>query len=83
VRHRQGDRAAALAHYEQAVALFRETGDRYNEADTLVRIGDTHHEAGDVPAACDAWRRADAILTELRHPDAQRACERLADSNRE
>jgi tetratricopeptide (TPR) repeat protein len=77
VQHLNGNRARALEHYRQAVQLFQETGDRYNEADTLIRIGDTHREERDMAAARGAWRRADEILTELRHPDAQRARERL------
>jgi tetratricopeptide (TPR) repeat protein len=81
VLHLRGDRAAAMEHYRRAIRLFRETGDRYNEADTLVRIGDTHSDDGDVAEAGIAWRRADKILTELRHPDAQRARERLVRTN--
>ena len=78
VLHLHGDRAGAVEHYRRAIRLFRETGDRYNEADTLVRVGDTHSDDGDVAQARGAWRGADKILTELRHPDAQRARERLA-----
>jgi DNA-binding CsgD family transcriptional regulator/tetratricopeptide (TPR) repeat protein len=77
VEHLRGNRARALDHYRQAVHLFRQTGDRYNEADTLIRIGDTHREDGDLAEAGAVWRRADEILTELSHPDAQRARARL------
>jgi DNA-binding CsgD family transcriptional regulator/tetratricopeptide (TPR) repeat protein len=77
VEHRRNDHASALGHYREAIHLFRETGDRYNEADTLIRLGDTHRDIGDAAAAGDAWLRADEILTALRHPDAQRARERL------
>ena len=77
VEHRRNDHASAMDHYRAAILLFLETGDRYNEADTLIRLGDTHHELGDAAAAVDAWRRADEILTGLRHPDVQRARERL------
>jgi tetratricopeptide (TPR) repeat protein len=76
-QHLRGDRAGALENYRRAIRLFRETGDRYNEADTLIRIGDTHRDAGEVAQAHSAWRRAEELLTELRHPDAQRARDRL------
>ncbi len=82
VQHRRNDRAGAVVHYRHAIRLFRETGDRYNEADTLIRLGDTHRDDGDAAAATGAWRRADEILTDMRHPDAQRARERLDDGCR-
>jgi tetratricopeptide (TPR) repeat protein len=77
IQHRRDDRASAVVHYRHAIRLFRETGDRYNEADTLIRLGDAHHDDGDVAAAAGAWRRADEILTALRHPDVQRPREHL------
>jgi hypothetical protein len=45
-------------------------GDRYYEADTLVRLGDTHLAADNPDGARTAWQRALDILTELDHPDA-------------
>ena len=45
-------------------------GDRYHEAVILDHLGDSHHGAGEVAAAREAWRRAMAILNELDHPDA-------------
>jgi len=45
-------------------------GGRYYEADTLTRLGDTHHAAGDPDAARDAWHHALSILDDLDHPDA-------------
>jgi hypothetical protein len=36
----------ALSCYRHALDLFREIGDRYREARTLDRLGDTHHDAG-------------------------------------
>jgi tetratricopeptide (TPR) repeat protein len=61
-----------LGHYQQAATclhhaldLFRTFGDRANEADTLNRLGDTHHAAGDTDAAIDDWKQALAILDEL------------------
>ncbi|GAB7046384.1 hypothetical protein [Catenuloplanes indicus] len=53
-----------------AVALHREAGDRYHEADTLIHLGDCHRDEGDPDAARAAWGHARRILTELRHPAA-------------
>ncbi len=40
------------------------------EADTLTRLGDTHHATGDTDAARSAWRYALTILNNLGHPNA-------------
>ena len=57
--------------------LFRDLGDRYDEADTLTHLGDTHHAAGDPDAARDAWQQALTILDELDHPDADQVRAKL------
>ena len=51
--------------------LLRELGDRGNEADVLIHIGDTHHAMDDLPAARTAWRAALDIMEELGHPDVK------------
>ena len=56
---------------------YRDLGDRYNEADTLTHLGDTHHAAGDPDAARDAWQQALTILDELDHPDADQVRAKL------
>ena len=68
--HHLGHHAQAITCYQQALDLFRDLGDRYDEADTLTHLGDTHHAAGDPDAARDAWQQALTILDELDHPDA-------------
>jgi hypothetical protein len=45
-------------------------GDRHDEADTLTRLGDTHHTRGHLAAARGAWQDALDILADLDHPDA-------------
>jgi len=40
-------------------------------ANTLSRLGDTHHAAGNPQVAHDAWKHALTILDQLDHPDAQ------------
>jgi hypothetical protein len=50
--------------------LYRRLDDRYEQAATLARLGDTHAAAGDDGAACGRWRQALALFDELHHPDA-------------
>jgi predicted TPR repeat methyltransferase len=57
--------------------LFAELGDRYNQADTLTRLGDVHLSAGDAGAARRAWVRALRILEEIDHADASRVRAKL------
>ena len=51
---------------------MRDVGDRWGEADTLTRLGDTRHTVGELPPARQAWRQALAIFAELEHPDAEK-----------
>ena len=60
----------ATACYQQALRLYRESGDRYNEADTLQSLGDTYLAAGDPESATRAWQNALTILDELDLPKA-------------
>jgi hypothetical protein len=46
-------------------------------AETLDRLGDTRRALGDEPAAREAWAGALHILTELRHPLADRVRAKL------
>jgi tetratricopeptide (TPR) repeat protein len=61
----------AIACYERAIALSRDLADRFNEADTLSRLGDVHHSAGDIGAARRAWGDALRIFDEIEHPDRE------------
>jgi len=58
--------------------LFREFGDRYNEADALINLDDVARDSGDADAAIKAWQDAAAILDDLGHPRAGQVRERLA-----
>jgi predicted negative regulator of RcsB-dependent stress response len=57
--------------------LFRELGDRYFEATTLVYLGDIHLDAGNREEARDAWQQALIILDDLDHPDAEPVREKI------
>ncbi|HEX6685405.1 MAG TPA: tetratricopeptide repeat protein [Candidatus Limnocylindrales bacterium] len=76
-RHSLGHYADAADCYERALALYRTLGDRYEEAGTLSRLGDTHHATGSLDAARAAWQKAAQLLSDLRHPDAERVLAKL------
>ncbi|YCK37207.1 hypothetical protein ACNF49_25065 [Actinomadura sp. ATCC 39365] len=59
--HRLARHEEAASWYGRAVELFREAGDRYHQADTLTRLGDTLHAAA-LPDAAAAWRQALTLL---------------------
>ncbi|HVQ93658.1 MAG TPA: hypothetical protein VMU51_21655, partial [Mycobacteriales bacterium] len=64
--------------YTQAITLYRDLDDHYNEADTLTHLGDTHHAAGHPAQARTAWTTALDILTDLNHADADAVSAKLA-----
>ena len=47
VRHESGDHAASIPWQLEAVALFRDLGDRYGEALCLTNLGNTYSALGD------------------------------------
>ena len=67
-----GQLAQAVASYSHALDILRQIGDRYLETITLTHLGDAHEATGDIATACDSWRSAHAILTDLHHPDAEK-----------
>jgi tetratricopeptide (TPR) repeat protein len=67
--HHLGNLPEAAACYERALAIARELGNRWVEADTLTHLGDTRHAAGDLPETRQAWQQALAILQDIQHPD--------------
>jgi DNA-binding SARP family transcriptional activator len=65
----QYDEAAGC--YRQAYESFRELGNRYNEARTLINYAATVEALGDCPAALGARESAIEILRDLDLPDAE------------
>ena len=57
-RHATGDRAAALAAYDQALRLYRAAGDRGNEAATLSNIGAVYDGLGERQRALEYYGHA-------------------------
>jgi DNA-binding SARP family transcriptional activator/tetratricopeptide (TPR) repeat protein len=75
--HHLGAHQQATACYQRALALFAITHDRYGRAATLANLADNYEAAADPDAARAAWVDALTLLTDLDHPDANRARERL------
>jgi tetratricopeptide (TPR) repeat protein len=63
--------------YQRAIGIYRELADRFNEADTLVNLGDLWSRAGDSEAARRSWAGALAIFDEIGHPDGDEVRARL------
>jgi Flp pilus assembly protein TadD len=68
--HGLGRHNQAVTSYQYALTLFQEFGDRYNEAATLDRLGDTHRAASNATAARNSWLASWQILHDLGYPDA-------------
>jgi tetratricopeptide (TPR) repeat protein len=75
-----GDVARAAAHFECALGLCREYGDRSSEAEILTHVGDARHAAGELPQARQAWQQALAIYDDVQHPGADKVRAKLAAS---
>src|SRR5262249_52953748 len=73
-----GDTDRAASYYRESLALWADLGDRYNEADLLVRLGDLYLNSGKPEEAREVWQQARAILEELNHPDVDGISEKLA-----
>jgi tetratricopeptide (TPR) repeat protein len=67
-----GDHAEATACFLRAVSLQRAMGTRFDLAESLAHLGDTHRSTGDLPAARQAWSEAAAIYENLHHLSADK-----------
>ncbi|ATY13732.1 AfsR family transcriptional regulator [Amycolatopsis sp. AA4] len=87
IAHHTGRHADAVEHYREALALYRESGNTYLEADTLEHLGHTHREMGDSGAARTVWQLAldlfraqgrfaevNSVEAALAHLDAGKSC---------
>jgi tetratricopeptide (TPR) repeat protein len=66
--HHLGNHEQATICYQRALDLLGELGDRYCEAQTLNRLGDTREIAHDLNGARLAWQHAVDILDQLGYP---------------
>ena len=58
IRHGLGEYDVAVDCYETALGMYRQIGDLYWVADTLVHLGDTHRACGCETRAVAVWREA-------------------------
>jgi tetratricopeptide (TPR) repeat protein len=66
-----GDFEQAANYYRLALEGFRDLGNRYNEAETLINYATSQRALDDTEAAHHAVTSAVAILRDLKHPDAE------------
>ncbi len=78
---RAGDPERAAGFLRRSIALYREAGNRTDEAAALVALGDTL-VAADEAAGNRAWRAALSVLEELRLPAAVGVRNRLRPGRR-
>lgn len=64
--------AKACVCYARAITLYSELEDLWNQADSLMHLGQAKRAANDSPAALDAWQQALEILHPLQDPAADR-----------
>jgi DNA-binding SARP family transcriptional activator/tetratricopeptide (TPR) repeat protein len=75
--HHLGHHQQAIECYQYALNLYGKKRERYEEAATYTRLGDTHHAAGDDAAARDAWEQAHSLFEDLQHPEIERVRQKL------
>jgi tetratricopeptide (TPR) repeat protein len=79
--HHLGEHRQAIECYHHALDLSRKTRQRYEQAGTLTRLGDTHDATGDHDAARHAWEQAQTLLDDLQHPDAEKVRQKLREAS--
>ncbi|MEV4617888.1 BTAD domain-containing putative transcriptional regulator [Asanoa sp. NPDC049573] len=75
---RAGRPAEALGHHRAGLRVFREVGDRYNEAEQLWALGLAHHALGEPEVARANWQDSVAQLIDLGHLTADEGAGLLA-----
>jgi DNA-binding SARP family transcriptional activator/tetratricopeptide (TPR) repeat protein len=74
------DYERSIAHYEQALAMFRLLGDPQGEAAAWLDLGDIQLAAGQADAARRSWERSRALLAAIPGADLSAASGRLGNS---
>ena len=65
IYHDLGQREKALEHYEQALPIWEEVGDRAGTAVTLNNIGGVYHNLGQLKKALEYYEQALPIMQEV------------------
>ncbi|WP_051502891.1 CHAT domain-containing protein [[Scytonema hofmanni] UTEX B 1581] len=70
--HSLGQDKKAVSSYEQAIAIFKQTGDKTNEGITLSNIGLSYHSLGQYSKALKFYQQGLAILKQVgdKSPDS-------------
>jgi tetratricopeptide (TPR) repeat protein len=68
----------AIDCHQQAMAIFRETGDRHSEGQALDGLGNTYQELRRPARAAECWREAAAAMRDAADPEEAARLERLA-----
>nr|CEL19550.1 transcriptional regulator, SARP family [Kibdelosporangium sp. MJ126-NF4]CTQ94650.1 transcriptional regulator, SARP family [Kibdelosporangium sp. MJ126-NF4] len=80
IAEQTGKLAEAIDWYHDAIAIFRDRGDDYNTATTLIQLGRACLAHGSTAEAVTAWRRAlDLCRIQRRTSEADRLQQRLED----
>lgn len=58
IAHHDGRQADAVAHDREALVLYRELDNSYEEATVLHHLGDVHAACGELGEAREQWARA-------------------------
>ena len=74
--------AEAVDCYQRALAIFRETGDRYGEGATLDGLGDAYQELREPGRAAECWREAAAAMRDAGDLEQAGRLEQLAADSR-
>jgi tetratricopeptide (TPR) repeat protein len=81
-RHNLGHYPESIAAYRELVAVHGKYGSRQYLAESLMRLGDVHDEAGEPEHADELWHQAFEIFTDLGHVNADKVKARLAGVHR-
>jgi predicted ATPase/class 3 adenylate cyclase len=65
---RMGEQQAALGHFERSLAIWRDLGDRDQQARELNSLGITHHNLGDLDTSRSLLEESAALSRELGRP---------------
>ncbi|MEU3642737.1 tetratricopeptide repeat protein [Lentzea sp. NPDC034063] len=77
VEHHRGNHAKAVKHFQEAVGVAEDAGDRYMLAETLTHLGDTHEAMGNHAEARETWEQAVEEWDALHSPEADALRARL------